>query len=139
MHRTLKVEATRPAELDCVAQQRRLDEFRAIFNHERPHEALGQKTPASLYTCSPRPFPDQLPALEYPRQFEVRRVSRNGGFRWNSDRVHVSHALADQHIGLEPVDDGVWTPCFGPLRLGRFHERERRIEISAGTKRRRRA
>ena len=77
--------------------------------------------------------------LEYPRQFEVRRVSRNGGFRWSSEWIHVSHALAEEHIDLEPVDDGVWTLYFGPLRLGRFHEREQRIEISTGTKRHRRA
>ena len=82
MHRTLKDETTRPASASLPAQQRRFNTFRAEFNNERPHEALDQQTPASLYSTSSREMPNKLPPLVYPDRFEVRYVSGNGGIRW---------------------------------------------------------
>jgi putative transposase len=42
MHRTLKAETARPAASNFAAQQRAFDAFKREYNHERPHEALGQ-------------------------------------------------------------------------------------------------
>ncbi len=122
MHRTLKAETTRPPAANARAQQRLFDSFRFEFNHERPHETLQDKLPADLYQPSPRPFPDRLPQPEYPGHFEVRKVSKNGGIRWKKGWVNISHSLLEQYVGLEEVDDGVWSLYFGPLLLGRFHE-----------------
>jgi putative transposase len=127
MHRTLKAEATRPPAATARAQQRRFDRFRAEYNEERPHEALGNATPAEHYAPSARPYPARLPALDYPGHFEVRYVSRNGGVRWHNAWVNVSHVLAEEYVGLEEVDDGVWSVYFGPVLLGRFDERDGRI------------
>jgi hypothetical protein len=127
MHRTLKAEATRPAAACAAAQQRVFDRFRREYNGERPHEALGQATPASAYASSPRPYPARLPALEYPAPWEVRRVSRNGGIRWGDAWVNVSHVLAEESVAFEEVADGAWQVYFGPLRIGRFEERLLRI------------
>lgn len=132
MHRTLKAEATRPPSANLQAQQTRFNRFRAEYNYERPHEALDQETPASLYQPSPRAVPRTLPALEYPAHFEVRLVSRNSGIRWNHHWVCVTHTLAGEYIGLEEVDDGVWDVYFGPLKLGRLDERLLRIEDHQG-------
>jgi hypothetical protein len=89
---------------------------------------LDQRTPASVYTPSPREMPSKLPPLEYPDRFEVRFVSANGGIRWNSDWVNVSIVCAGEYVGLEEIDDGIWNVYFGPLKLGRLHERHMRIE-----------
>jgi len=137
MHRTLKVETTRPPALNCAAQQRRFNRFRMYYNEVRPHEALGQRTPASIYQSSPKSFPERLPNIEYPAHFEVRKVSNNGGVRWNSRWVNVSHVLAQEYVGLEEIDNGLWNIYFGPLWLGRFHEEDMRIEDALGRKRRR--
>jgi hypothetical protein len=94
------------------------DRFRGEYNVERPHEALGQATPASCYAPSPRPYPRRLPAPEYPAHWEVRRVSRNGGVRWGVDWVNVSHVLAEEYVAFEEVADGLWQVYFGPLRIG---------------------
>lgn len=93
MHRDLKAETTIPPAGNRAAQRRRFNAFREDFNHVRPHEALGQKTPASVYEPSSRPFPSKLQAPEYPAHFEVRKVSTNGGIRWSSAWVNVSHLL----------------------------------------------
>jgi putative transposase len=60
VHRTLNQETARPPTDSLPAQQRRFDDFRAVYNNERPHEALGPKTPASLYQPSPRPYPERV-------------------------------------------------------------------------------
>ena len=63
MHKTLKDETTRPPAAGLAAQQRKFNSFLDEFNNERPHEALDQQTPASLYRPSTREMPDKLPAL----------------------------------------------------------------------------
>ena len=83
----------------------RLDERLDPVNRQRPHEALGQCTPAERYTASRRPYPRRLPALEYPAQCEVRRVSRNGGIRWKNHWVNVSHVLAEEYIAFRRRSD----------------------------------
>jgi hypothetical protein len=132
MHKTLKAEATRPPAGNLQAQQRRFNRFRSEFNEVRPHEALDQETPASVYEPSPRPMPKKLPPLEYPNRFEVRYVSANGGIRWNHHWVNVSIVCAGEYVGLEEIDDGIWNLFFGPLKLGRLHERHMRIEDEYG-------
>ena len=132
MHRTLKAEATRPPSGNLQAQQRRFNRFRQEYNHDRPHEALAQETPASLYTPSPRVLPARLPPLEYPGHFETRLVSRNSGIRWQKQWVCVTHTLAGEYVGLEEVGDGLWDVYFGPVKLGRMNERLRRIEDHKG-------
>lgn len=128
MHRTLKDATTRPPAANGRAQQRKFNVFRREFNDERPHEALDMRVPDQLYTASPRPMPDKLLELEYPDRFEVRYVSANGGIRWRKGWVNVSGALIGEHVGLEEIDDGQWDVYFGPLKLGRLHERLMQIE-----------
>ena len=134
-HRTLKDETACPARANLACQQRRFDQFRTEFNEERPHRALHGQSPAMLYAPSPRAYPNTVPQPQYPAHFEVRKVSRNGGIRWrhnsliatNNGWVNVSHVLTDEYVGLEEVDDGIWAIYFGPLQLGRFDERTRRL------------
>jgi putative transposase len=132
MHRTLKAETARPPAPTRAAQQRAFDRFRVSFNGERPHEALGQRPPGECYASSPRPYPARVGPLEYPRHWEVRRVSRNGGVRWHNAWVNVSHVLGGEYVAFEEVGDGLWEVRFGPVRLGRFHERLLRIQDDAG-------
>jgi putative transposase len=132
MHRTLKDETTRPPASAMRSQQVKFDQFRKIFNDERPHEALEECTPASVYQASPRPMPSKLPPLEYPDRYEVRYVSANGGIRWNNQWVNVSTTCIGEYVGLEEIDDGVWNLYYGALRLGRFHERKMKIEDAYG-------
>jgi len=45
-------------------QQRRFNRLRQIYNHERPHEALGQVSPAACWRPSPRRYTVRLPSPE---------------------------------------------------------------------------
>ncbi len=132
MHRTLKRATARPPAPSRHRQQLRFDLFREEYNAIRPHEALRDATPASVYARSPRPYPSTLPAIEYPSHFEVRLVSANGGIRWENAWVNVSHVLAGEYVGFDEIDDGEWDLYFGRMKLGRFHERLRRVEDALG-------
>ena len=132
MHRTLKAETTRPPAHSLGPQQRKVNKFIEEFNNERPHEALDQDTPASWYEPSSREMPTKLKSFVYPDRFEVRYVSGNGGIRWNREWVNVSTVCIGEYVGLEEIDNGIWTVYFGPLKLGRFSERIMRIEDQYG-------
>jgi putative transposase len=122
MHRTLKQETTRPPEHNLTAQQRRFDRFREQFNHERPHEALADRTPAELYRPSQRPYPRRLEQVSYPGHFEQRCISKIGQMRWKARRLFVGGVFAGETVGLEEVEDGVWSLYFAHHLLARLDE-----------------
>jgi putative transposase len=127
MHRTLKKEATIPPEKNLRAQQKRFDAFCDEYNNIRPHEALGMKTPASVYAASPRVMPKKLKHFDYPCHFEVRLVSKNSGVRWQHEWVKVSTTLAEEYIGFEEIDDGIHNVYFCNVLIGRFFEKQLKI------------
>ena len=127
MHRTMKRETARPPAADHPAQQARFDGWRAEFNTERPHEAIGQRTPASVYVPSARPWPAVLPAPEYAGHLLVRRVSKAGTFRFQCRQLFLSDTLMDEEVALEEVDDGVWSILFYGVLIARLDERDWRI------------
>jgi len=127
MHRTLKERTASPPRANLRSQQLRFDQFRRVYNYERPHEALQMETPAALYRPSSRPFTDRPDPLEYPGHFEIRRVSGDCTLRWNGRKVFVSSLLKKRSVALEQVGDGVWSVFFGPVHLGWLDESDYRI------------
>ena len=127
MHRTLKAEVTRPPAANLAAQQRALERFRRCYNEERPHRALAGEVPAALYRPSTRAYPEREPEISYPGHFKILRVCVNGCLRWRDRFVFVSRVLVGEPLGLEAIDDGIWSVHFGPVLLARFDEREGRL------------
>ena len=123
MHLTLKQETAQPPSSTMIAQQRRFNAFIREYNHERPHEALGQITPAALYAPSPRPFPSRILAPEYSNAHHVHVVGPDGRFRWRNRSMLVGSALAGEPVGVLEVDDDCWDFYFGPFLVARVHDR----------------
>jgi putative transposase len=128
LHRTLREAVINPAQWNLARQQKAFERFTRDYNYERPHEALNQNPPASVYEPSRRDYPERLAEIEYPDGWEKRRISLGGQMRWKSCRVHVSHALVGQVVGLEPISDGIWKLHFAGLELGQFDERQRQVK-----------
>jgi transposase InsO family protein len=128
MHLTLKVETTRPAAANALQQQERFDGFRVEFNEERPHEALGQKPPASVFVPSERRWTGELPELRYPLHDLTRPVGDNGTVCMRGHQYVLSQALAGELVGLRELDPGRWLVTFMSLDLGYLDEREKRFE-----------
>ena len=118
MHRDMAWEVESRAASDPTTQQAELDVWRKMFNEERPHEALQMRVPNDVYQPSPRKFDSTPPELNYPGGYAVRKMSRQGMVKLNSQRINVTTALRGYEIGLEPRGDQRWAVWFCRLRLG---------------------
>ena len=126
-HETLKAETASPPRTSIRSQQAAFDQFQQTYNEERPHEALGMKTPAEVHELSPRQLPTDPAPHSYGDGFEQRSVRPDGAIKWAGSQVFVGEALAGEIIGLRAIDDGRWHVHLGPLRLGVLHERSRTV------------
>jgi putative transposase len=116
MHRDLSELQLTPARSRRV-QQRQCDKWLVDFNHVRPHEALGGKTPAELYRNSTRrSLSPRLPS--YPDEWLTRRVSGVGNVRVSGDNTFLSTALAGQLVGLWRESELHWRVHYFDVDLG---------------------
>ena len=122
MHRSLKEATANPPKSNMREQQKAFDEFVSEYNFQRPHEALGQKTPASVYQPSPRPYPLRIPKVEYGTDVIVRQVRHNGEIKWKGEFVYVSQALAGAPVALKQKDEYLWEVRFSFHPLGILNE-----------------
>ena len=132
MHKTLKRGACRPPRATLLAQQRAFNRFRREYNDERPHQFLRGRTPGALYRPSPRAYTGVLPTLEYPPHVVVKRVTNAGTIRFKTRLLYLSTALRQHRVGLEEVDDGIWSLYFCNVLLGRIDERTALIKGQLG-------
>jgi len=129
IHGHMKPLVCRKPARNCREQQKLFDWFWDHHNNVRPNAGCDRQVPADLYTASPRPYPSRLPAIEYPDGFEVRKVRSSGDVMWKGQWFFVSEALVGEPIGFEPVDDGCWVAHFGPIALGYYSARDRKLHL----------
>jgi putative transposase len=109
-------------ELRGEERQAGFEVWRREFNEERPHEALGMKRPAQVYTPSQRKFAGTPEDLSYPRM-DTRRVQERGCIRHGKDSLFISSALAGWSVGLEPCGAEKFNVHFARLLLGQYDKR----------------
>jgi putative transposase len=130
LHKTLKQDTAMPPAETFPEQQRCFDRFRHVYNDIRPHEALSQKTPASRYYASRRPMPSSPRSPDYPDTMKVRRVDGAGRFKFRgADTVMLTRLLANEPIGLEPIDEETWQIFYGPLPLAELRLRGKDVRL----------
>ena len=127
LHRTLKADIDEPR-YSLPAQQRRLNWFRHYYNVERPHDALGGVPPVYRYRPSGHAYPKRIAEPEYPVQFSVRQVRRNGQIKWQGHLLFVSEALVGEPIGLLPFAQDCWQVWFCSMNLGVLNMRTKKID-----------
>lgn len=136
LHRTLKADTALPPERDLLHQQRRFDLWRREYNHERPHEALEMRRPATAYVTSPRKYPRPLVKTDFEPFTDVTRVDKHGFIKWHRRKLFVSSALKHEYLELRPQRDAGWSVHWGAITLGRLDEhRPDRGLIVAGRQR----
>lgn len=128
-HGTLKVEVLQGRRFaDLTAVQSDLQAWREVYNHQRPHEALGMATPASRYEPGNREFREGLEPIEYDVSDQVRKVSAVGQIRFGGRVYKLSEAFAHQPVALRPTtSDGVWEVVYCRQRIGRLEEASGRV------------
>ena len=118
MHRDLKAEAIQPPSANLAAQQRRFERWRHTYNHDRPHEALDQQTPADFYQASTRRLGEGDKPLVYPRDQEVKVISSSGHLAHEGRNYHVGDAFAGKRVGLRLNSAGRTELYFANVHLG---------------------
>jgi transposase InsO family protein len=113
-HRTLKAEVLDGGTFKTLAQaQAAFDAWRAIYNTQRPHEAIGLQTPATRYRMSPRSMPQAIAPPDYEPQAQVRKVHANGCFAFKGRTLRVSKAFAGKTLALRATNhDGLFDICY---------------------------
>lgn len=127
MHLTLKLETTRPPRQNLIGQQESFDKFINVFNHERPHEGIGNKYPSEVYRPSAREF-KPLEPLYYPLHDKTVTVTQCGRICDHGLKVNLSRAFAGQEVGIKEMEDGIWVVSFLNYDLGYFDEVSKRVE-----------
>ena len=118
-HGTLARDTASPPAPTAEEQQARFEAFVRVYNEERPHEALGMATPASLYGPSARARPRQAPEPRYDRTGEeVRRVRQSGEIKWKGALVFIGQAFVGESVGVTETDTGDACVRFANLELG---------------------
>ena len=126
MHRTLKLEATKPPRENLLHQQERFYKFIDEYNYERPHQALEMKYPGEVYEKSRTRY-EGLIDITYPGFDKTILVTNCGRVCINQSKIHLSRAFANQPVGLEEVDDNIWQVTFMDYELGYFDEISRKF------------
>lgn len=124
-HQTLKARTRHRGEPGTMREwQQWAAEFRQEYNHERPHESLGMKTPAEVYK------PVNLhPYQERPREWEygggiIKRLNPQGMLYYQQQTYFVSEALASERVRVDQLQ--------GNLLVTFRHLTVREIDVRTG-------
>lgn len=120
MHRILKADTLCPPAATRPTQQRRLQCWIKEYNLVRPHEALGQESPAKRYRDSPRKLPQKLQACRYPADWTVRRVRPHGEIKWQGRLRFIGRAFVGEQVGLKVHSHGRQEVFLADQLIGRL-------------------
>jgi hypothetical protein len=84
-----------------------LDKFRHEYNHLRPHEALGMRTPGSVWSKSDRRYEANPSAWEYEPGSEMVKVAGAGQIWVDRRRWEISRALAGEWVQLVRLEQTI--------------------------------
>ena len=99
-------------------------EFRHEYNFERPHEAIGNKTPSEVYQAvNLRAYQEQPREWEYSGGV-VKRLNTQGQLYYRQQTYFVSEALAAERVRVDELD--------GKLLVTFRHMTVREIDLRTG-------
>ena len=99
-------------------------EFRQEYNFERPHEALGNKTPGEVYQAvNLRAYQEQPREWEYSGGV-VKRLNPQGQLYYRQQTYFVSEALASERVRVDELE--------GKLLVTFRHLTVREIDLRTG-------
>ena len=120
MHRDVRIEL----EAGRIGRdQSAFDQWRQEYNTERPHEALGMKTPAEKYEPSPREYQGTPEDLDYGAALKRKVYRHSGMIRYGSGRYFISNAIGGWSVGIKPQSNGLVEVWFSRLLLGHIDPR----------------
>lgn len=126
-HRTLKAEVLAMRQFrDLTELQVAFDRWRYVYNHERPHQALGQNVPASRYRPSLRSMPSRLPQPEYEPGAILRTAGTTKAYVSFKNRLwRVPEAFLGERLAIRSLaQEGRYGIFFGARQIACINLRE---------------
>ena len=105
MHLTMKQEGFVQGST-LKEQNKIMEEFIEYYNFERPHEALNQETPGSLYVPSQKVWTGKFNEIEYPDEYKVLLVKSCGKASWKGSEIYISRVLEGERVGIKETEKG---------------------------------
>lgn len=117
-HRSLKDEIANPPAPSFEEQIRQMQVFVEEYNFERPHEAIGQQTPGSIYTPSTRQWDGKLRSPQYDVGATLRKVGSSGCIHYKQGGCYIAQILEGEYLSLDQFDNDSFNVYYGPVFLG---------------------
>ncbi len=118
MHRVLQAETATPPARTKLGQQQRLRRWVRVYNGERSHAGLGQRTPSEFYRASRRPYVANKTPEPYGKGWALRRVRACGTIKWQGRERRIGDAFVGYRLGVKTRKRDEWGIYFGELLLG---------------------
>jgi transposase InsO family protein len=121
-HRSLKEEVLKYHQFSSLENaQLRFDEWKEIYNTQRPHEGIGLLCPKDRYKPSPRAYPKQLPKIEYPEGEELKKVGSAGTIYFKEKHYFIGQHLAQEYVAVREVENEIYDVYFCKTKVQRLH------------------
>ena len=113
-HRSLKAEVLSRGPFDNLdTAQKALEDWRQVYNCQRPHEAIGMEVPVSRYRSSPRGYADQPQAFGYAPGDIIRKVQQKGFTSLLGRTAKLPKAFRGKTVAFRPTQtDGLFEAWF---------------------------
>ena len=113
-HRSLKAEVLEGRVFDSLGKaQAAFDDWRQVYNQERPHEAIGMAVPISRYSPSQRSYAEPPKDFEYAPGDIVRKVQQKGFTSFKGRLVKLPKAFRGKTVAFRPTaTDGIFETYF---------------------------
>lgn len=120
-HRSLKDEVLRYYQFkDLRDTQKRFDEWRNLYNNERPHEGIGLKRPVDRFKPSTTKFPEMLIEIAYEEGDEIRKVQKNGIIEFRGNPIFIGEHLHGERVAVRPTfKDEIFDVYYSKTRLNK--------------------
>ena len=119
-----------PPAASLRAQQSRFDNFRYVFNNERPPEGLNNQVPVSLYQPSSARLLRKVPEFTYPKGLLLRRVNNSGDISGHKNRVFISEVFRFEELASELITPGFYRDFFRDMEIGELNVEELRFRAA---------
>ena len=120
-HRTLKEELLKYHNFKTIFDaQKNFDEWRVIYNHERPHEGINMLCPANKYHRSTKEYTNKLAPIEYREGDAIRKVMRGGEISLGRKFCFIGEAFRGEYVALRRRTEHDWDIYYVNTRLCSF-------------------
>ncbi len=121
-HRTLKADVLQFKTFENYEScQDHFNEFRKIYNQERPHEALNYESPSKRYQISTRAYPNKIPEPEYDSNDLVLKVRSQGSIEYKNKSYFIGRAFKGEYVAIKKSLEKGIKVYFGSYKIKEFN------------------